>query len=215
MKVCIDPGHQEVPDFDKELISPDFRAMKLKCSPRTFGLRSRILEYEIVLQIDLTTEEELKKKGREVLLTRRSNKVNLSNIERAQIANFREVDLCIKIHSNGVRGSLRYIIFWKRGVMALIPSPNGIISRIYKPRKVVAQILHNRLLHLTKFPDLGIVPRNYLAGFSWLSVPVILLDLGYLTNPVDEAYPIDRSFQKKLAVTIAGGAIDAYKALEI
>ncbi|MBI5417274.1 N-acetylmuramoyl-L-alanine amidase [Candidatus Poribacteria bacterium] len=212
MKLCLDPGHQEIPNFHKEYISPNSDILKSKCTPGAFGLRTRIPEYEIVLQIALVTRNELIKNGCEVILTRESNKVNLSNIDRAQIANSSKADFCIKIHCNGVRNYLRYIAFWKRGITTLIPSNN---EKIYKQSKIIAQIIHNQLVQITNFPNLGIVNRSDLTGFNWSTIPVILLELGYLTSPIEESYLVNDAFQKKIALVIAKGVLETYAALGV
>jgi N-acetylmuramoyl-L-alanine amidase len=61
------------------------------------------------------------------------------------------------------------------------------------------------VLKATGFPDRGICTRKDLSGFNWSRVPVVLLELGYLTNPTEEALLVKPSFQEDLGKAIAAG----------
>jgi N-acetylmuramoyl-L-alanine amidase len=209
MKVCIDPGHQAIPDLTLEAITPDSNDLKPRTAPGTVGLKTKTPEYMVALQIALQMESLLIRQGCEVILTRRVNEVSLSNIERAKIANSSNANFCLKLHCNGVRSVLRYLASWKRGSMTLIPAAIESTISIYQPSLTVANILHKKLVEATHFPDLGIHSRSDLTGFNWSQIPVVLLELGYLTNPTDESYLVNKAFQEKLATTLTKGVIEA------
>jgi N-acetylmuramoyl-L-alanine amidase len=211
MKICIDPGHQSRPDLRGEPMALGSSILKARTAPGTTGVRTGIPEYEIALQIALTAEAQLLEQRFEVVLTRRVNDIQLSNIERADIANSSNASFCLKIHCNGVRPSLKYITFWKRGMMTLIPAPKHPTTPIYKSSLMIAEILHGNLIKATSFPDLGIRTRDDLTGFNWSHIPVVLLEIGYLTNPIEEAQLVDKSFQVKVASAITKGAADVYE----
>lgn len=211
MKICIDPGHQSCPDLLEEPIAFGSLIMKARATSGTTGLRTGIPEYEIALQIALLVETQLLKQDYEVILTRRVNEVKLSNIERADIANSSNASLCLKIHCNGVRQSLRYIAFWKRGTMTFIPSSKEPTTSIHSSSLMIAEIIHKKLVQATNFPDLGIRTRSDLTGFNWSRIPVVLLEVGYLTNPMEEAHLVDRAFQVRVATAITEGIEDIYE----
>jgi len=209
MKICIDPGHQAQPDLTPEPTAPGSSVLKARTAPGTAGLTTKTPEYAVVLQIAIKMERLLLQQGCEVVLTRRVNEINLSNVERAKIANSSGAKFCLKLHCNGVRDILKYVASWKRGAMTLIPAPAEPTISIYKPSLVAANILHKVLLGATKFPDLGIHSRKDLTGFNWSQVPVVLLELGYLTNSTEESFLIEDSFQENLAAALSKGAIEA------
>jgi N-acetylmuramoyl-L-alanine amidase len=208
--VCIDPGHQKLPDLHLEPVAPGAKIFKPRCAPGTRGIRTDTPEYEVVLQVASRAALQLKKSGYGVILTRQSNDVLLSNIERAQIANEAKVDLCIKIHCNGVRESLRWLGRWRRGLLTLVPARSVTAVALYNASYALARVLHAHLLKATTFPDLGIQPRDDLTGFNWSRVPVVLLELGYLTNPVEEAQLVRPEFQDILAKAIASGVEEVF-----
>lgn len=215
MIICLDPGHQRVPDYEKEKISPNSGALKSKSASGTYGTFTKKHEYEITLEIALLTKMFFNKNGHKVFLTRDNHDVNISNIERAKYANEHNVDMCIKIHCNGVRNSLRYLSFWKRGLLTLAPKKGSVSHQIYQKSNIISKVLHESLLSTTGFLDLGIKERADLTGFNWSEVPVVLLELGYLTNPIEEGKLTSSDFQNKLAQTIYSGAADAYRAINI
>jgi N-acetylmuramoyl-L-alanine amidase len=181
--------------------------MKVRCAPGTRGLLTGTPEYDVVLKIALLLETELDLLGFEVVLTRRSNEVQLSNAERADIANRSNASCCIKLHCNGVRSYLRYLAFWKRGTITLFPAATVTTTQIYKSSKLLAKVIHQHLIQATQFPDLGIRERDNLTGFNWSTIPTVLLEIGYITNPVEEARLINTSFQKMIATAIAKGIV--------
>lgn len=125
-KICIDPGHQETPDFDLEPIYPGASTKKAKCAPGTSGIFSGVQEHQVVLTISLLLKSSLEKNGHSVVMTRDRNDVRISNKERAEFANRNNAALCLKIHCNGVRNSLRYVAFLKRGAMTLTPAKDRV-----------------------------------------------------------------------------------------
>ncbi len=42
------------------------------------------------------------------------------------------------------------------------------------------------LVRALGFPDRGIEERSDFTGFNWADVPVILVELGFMTNPVED-----------------------------
>ncbi len=99
--IGIDPGHQEHPNYDKELISPTGTATKAKVSSGTYGRFTTISEYVINLQVGLKLKEQLELLGATVIMSRETNSVDISNAERAIMMNDTPVDCWIRIHANG------------------------------------------------------------------------------------------------------------------
>ena len=82
LKICIDPGHQIKGNYNKEQCAPWSDALKTKCTSGTTGNFTGVDEYIINLQIAEKIRNKLVDLGADVLMTRQSHDVDISNIER-------------------------------------------------------------------------------------------------------------------------------------
>jgi len=215
MRVCLDPGHQKFPDSQLEQIAPHSSVLKARCAPGTYGSKTGMAEHTIALEVALMLKRFVASRGGEVVLTRSTSDVHLSNIERAQFANHSGADFCVKIHCNGVRNLLRKVAFWKRGSMTLIPADKEPTRSIFQPSLRIARILHEKMLEATRFTDLGIRTRTDLTGFNWSTIPVVLLELGYLTNPGEERSLVNERFQRHLSESLANAIMEAGRSIRL
>jgi N-acetylmuramoyl-L-alanine amidase len=57
------------------------------------------------------------------------------------------------------------------------------------------------------FPDRGIRERSDFTGFNWSDVPVILVEMGFMTNRTDDRLLATRSYQQRAAVGLCRGTM--------
>ena len=103
--IAIDPGHQIKGDSSKEPIGPGATETKAKVTGGATGVATKQTEYELNLKVALLLQKKLQEKGYTVVMTRTSHNVNISNRERADIANNANAAAFIRIHANSLNNS--------------------------------------------------------------------------------------------------------------
>jgi len=199
--ICIDPGHQARADSTPEPIGPGSKSVKPSVSGGATGVKTRVPEYEIALQVSMNLKSELEQRGYRVVMTRTTNDVNLSNSERAKIANDAKADLFIRIHGDGSPDSST------AGLSTLYPGKNQWTKPIRARSKKAASFIQSAAVQATGAVDRGIKQRDDLSGFNWCKVPVVLVECGFLSNPVEDRLLASPHYQDKLVAGIADGAV--------
>ena len=74
--------------------------MKAKVASGTEGVSTKLPEYELTLSVSKKLKRILEERGYQVVMIRESNDVNLSNAERAEIANKSGASIFVRIHGN-------------------------------------------------------------------------------------------------------------------
>ena len=98
--VCIDPGHQETAKIVTEPIGPGLSGVKETSIGMARGTVTRRMESIVVLEIGLMLRDALLKEGAAVVMTRETQDIYLSNIERAEIAAEADADFFLRLHCN-------------------------------------------------------------------------------------------------------------------
>lgn len=203
--VCIDPGHQNHGMSEGEPVGPGSSEMKAKLTTGTQGTATGKTEYEINLEIGLILKDVLTDRGYRTVMTRETNDVNISNAERALLARDAGAEVFIRLHCNGSDNS------GTRGVLAYQPT----FSNPYLPAEVIegSQVLAKLVLEhqaaATGQNSLGLIPGDDMTGINWASMPVVIIEMGYMSNPDEDRFLADPEGQKKIAEGIADG-IDAF-----
>ena len=191
--ICIDAGHQEKGDSKLEPIAPWSSNKKPRVSSGTAGVGTKNREYEVNLEVAMILKELLNKEGYNVVMTREKNEVSLSNRERADIANKSMVDISIKIHCDGSNNS------GKRGASILIPSSETKqLASIYGESKRYGEVLCETLKE-NGIKVNGVFERKDMTGFNWSQRPVIILEMGFMSNWEDDRLLGDKLYQQKIA----------------
>lgn len=199
--VCIDPGHQAHADTTPEPVGPGSKTVKPSVSGGATGVKTRVPEYEITMQISMNLKQQLESRGVKVVMTRTTNDVNLSNSERAKIANRAVADLLIRVHGDGSPEAST------AGLSTLYPAKNKWTRPVASDSKAAAKLIQAAAIGATGAVDRGIKDRGDLTGFNWSEVPSVLVECGFLSNPVEDRLLASPHYQDKLARGIADGAL--------
>ena len=203
--IYIDPGHQRYGNYKIQPIGPGSRVRKAKVSSGTVGVATRIPEYKFNLTIAKQLRSALIKKGYKVVMSRTTNKVNISNVARAKKGNKSGADICIRIHADAINNSS------VKGASVLYPSSSNkyYVKKQAKKSKRLAQKLIKSYCKATGIKNRGIVVRNDLSGTNWSKIPTVLIECGFMSNRAEDRKINNAKFQKKMVNGMVKG-IDAY-----
>lgn len=204
--ICIDPGHQEKGDNKGEPIGPSSSVTKARVSAGTRGVGSKRWEYEVNLEASLILKELLQNQGYEVVMTRETNDVNISNAERAQIANKVNADMTIRIHCDSVTNTS------KTGATILIPAKSSKFTKgeVYDKSLSYAEKLQEEL-KVQGIKVNEICERSDITGFNWSEVPVVIFEMGFMSNYCEDKNLCDKDYQTKLMDSVVEALNKNYK----
>ncbi|MED4454584.1 N-acetylmuramoyl-L-alanine amidase [Metabacillus fastidiosus] len=198
--IVIDPGHQAKADLEQEPIGPGAKEMKYKVTGGTSGVITKKPEYVLTLEAANFLKSHLEKRGFQVIMTRSTHDVNISNRERAEIANNYKADLFVRIHADGSESSKT------SGFSILAPArENPYTLPIYEDSYQAAQLILANIGKEIPLHQNGIFFRSDMSGFNWSEVPVILPEIGFMTNLEDDRKLSDSSYLSNLMELMASG----------
>ena len=143
--IVIDAGHQEFTNPNLEPNGPGSTTVKKKVSRGTRGCVSDWWEYELNLVVAMKLKEELIARGYQVVMIRETHAINISNIERAKVANKLKADAFIRIHANGSNNSA------EKGAFTICQTPeNPYIGDKYEPSKNTTPLSYDTLKYMNE-----------------------------------------------------------------
>ena len=158
-------------------------------------------EAPVALAIAVKTRAILQRQGYRVAMTRTAPGYAGGNIARARFCNVRHAALMVRIHADGSTDPGQH------GAKTLFPAlRRGWTDDIYARSLTAARKVQAAVVRSTGAANLGLFPRSDLTGFNWANVPAILVETGFMTNPVEGRLLRTPGYQLKVARGIAAGA---------
>jgi len=192
--IVLDPGHGNIPNFEEEPIAPGSTEMKIKDGGGTTGIITSTRESDINLKVALFLEELLKTSGYRVVLTKRDPYEIPGNIDRAEIGNNENADLVFRIHCDSFNDQSAH------GASMLVPKAiNDNTEKIYEESLRCGKIILDALCEYVPTYNRGLIYSDQMTGFNWSTVPVVLIEMGFLSNPDEDMLLSSEDYQMKLA----------------
>lgn len=204
--IAIDPGHQVRGNSDKEPVGPGSDQTQAKVSYGTTGTYTGDYEFDLNLKVAIVLRDELIRRGYSVVMIRETNQVDVSNVERAQIANRHNASALIRIHANGWTDETT------NGAMTVCQTeknPYPDCAAVYKESRLLSECILEAYCASTGMARYSLWETDTKAGTNWSKVPSTILEMGFMTNRGDDEKMATLQFKVDAARGIADG-LDTY-----
>jgi len=183
--VCLDPGHGTIPAVARQLepIAPGSTRLKIKDGGGAPG------EAPVALAVAQDARRLLLAQGLRVAMTRTGPTYAGGNVERARFCNERHAALMLRIHADGSTDT----------------SQHGVATLYNRGSRRPALLVQKAVVRETAAADRGVVLSTDLTGFNWATMPAILVETGFMTNPREGALLKSRSYELRVATGLAAG----------
>ncbi len=203
--IVIDAGHGKNSFNKQEPIAPGSSTTKIAFADGTRGKNQT--EEQLNLKVAKKLQTLLEDLGAEVHMTRTEHESDMTNVDRAEFANNLNADLSVKIHADGSESSSA------KGISMLVPSREYVSEEVYEASYKAGSIILEEVVVATGGANRGVVKRNDLTGFNWSKVTIILLEMGFMTNPEEDALLETEEYQDKVAQGLANGVVKYFESM--
>jgi N-acetylmuramoyl-L-alanine amidase len=199
--VVIDAGHQAKGSNAPEAIGPGSKTTKPAVTSGASGSVTKRPESLVNLEVSLKIQKALEAQGVRVIMVRTSQNVNISNSQRAAVANKAGADLLLRIHCDDVSNHST------NGLLTMVPSKNQWTGPIVASSAKAGKAIHSATLKSTGAKDRGIMATSQMAGFNWSKVPAVIVEMGVMSFAAEDRLLSSPAYQQKLATGISTGVV--------
>ncbi len=202
-RVCVDPGHPS------------------EVGEGTHG--KKITEMHAAWAVAKKLEALLKEAGAEVKLTKNREREMVRNRKRAEIANAFGADLMVRLHCDS-EASTGFAVYIPTRPGRAADGGVGPSREVIRTCAALGKTFHkgfstamqgsplrNRGLKSDLETSVG-GKQGALTGSIYSKVPVVLIEMCVLTNPIDDSYMASEAGQRRVAESICAGVVAALAA---
>ena len=205
--VVIDAGHQAKGNPEKEPVGPGATEMKAKVASGTTGNFTGIPEHELNLAVAQMLQQLLEERGYEVVMIRTTHNVDISNAQRAEMANALNADAFVRIHANSSDDSSVH------GILTICQTEsNPYNGELYARSKALSQLVLDAMVDATGAKKRNVWETDTMSGVNWCQVPVTIVEMGFMSNEEEDRLMATEEYRQLLAQGIANGIDDYFRA---
>lgn len=203
--VFIDPAKQNIISDETEKTAPSSEQEKASMGRSHIGTSSGSFEYEVNLLVARELKAELEGRGYTVYMSRESNNVNISNSQRAYMANSSGADIYIRISTGYASDE------FTSGTLGMCNSPYNIdTSENYeKSHRLCSDIINSMTDYGKDYKLIGLYETNDLTSLNYCTIPACDIYVGFISNKDDDIALAGQDYRSKLVSRMADG-IDKY-----
>lgn len=157
--------------------------------------KNNVYEKDVALEIAKKVASKLSKQNDIEVIISRTDDTFVSLLDRMELANSRNVDLSVSVHLNAESGgntAAGVETYYRRG------ATDG--------SKELAEIVQSSIISHVEARDRGARAENY-DMVKGVTMPAILIETGFLTNPEEEKKLTSNKYQDQLAEGIVQGIL--------
>ena len=206
IKVCIDPGHQELKVNGGQVYQYPGAGKLVSGGNSSMAQGAVTLRKEsiCVLEISYHLCRLLREQGAEVVMTRWVEEVSITNMERAEYANEQKADYCFRIHLNASQEGNNNAIY----VYGPSHSPYARALMPLEQYRDIAQTILDAMKATTGVKGGVVRMSDQFVGNNWTKMVTFLLECGFLSTPFNDWILTTEDYQEKIARGIVDGLIN-------
>ena len=138
-------------------------------------------------------------------MTRSGHDAEMSNMGRAEFANNLGADVSVKLHADGSENKELH------GISVLVPAEGCLDSGLFESCERLGICLLDSVVKETAADNRGLSYREDMTGFNWSKVPTALIEMGFMTNPEEDALMETEEYRSKLMDGAVSGLLKYFE----